>query len=277
MTMSGNEERFIKTNKAKEGTEMKEIYPVIKGAEAFYKEGNDIGILISHGFVGTPQSVKFLGEKLAKYGYTVYAPRLKGHGTHYKDLERATYHDWFADIEAGYTYLQEQCSAVFVVGQSMGGTLALWLADKYREVKGLVLINAALRVPGYDYLKDAVASTYVDEVSPDIKRQDVQEITYEKVPVTAIHQLQALMSRTPEKLAQINTPVFCFKSTEDHVVPPASTDLILRDIGSDQKEALTLTNSYHVASLDYEKERIAEETRQFIERNTRGFNYKRTG
>ncbi|WP_349774174.1 alpha/beta hydrolase [Halalkalibacter oceani] len=155
--------------------------------------------------------------------------------------------------------------------------MALWLADKYPEVKGLVLINAALRVPGYDYLKDAAASTYVDEVSPDIKRQDVEEITYEKVPVAAIHQLQALMSRTPEKLARINTPVFCFKSTEDHVVPPVSTDLILRDIGSDQKGVVTLTNSYHVASLDYEKERIAEETRQFIERNAKSFNYKRTG
>ncbi|MCM3714557.1 alpha/beta fold hydrolase [Alkalihalobacillus oceani] len=256
---------------------MKESYPVIEGAEAFYKKGNDIGILISHGFVGTPQSVAFLGEKLAEYGYTVYAPRLKGHGTHYKDLERATYQDWFSDIEAGYKYVKEQCSSVFVVGQSMGGTLALWLAEKYPEVKGLVLINAALRVPGYEYLRDVSAPAYVDEVNPDIKRQDVQEITYDKVPVAAIHQLQTLMNRTPAKLAQINTPVFCFKSTEDHVVPPASTDLILRAIGSEQKEVRTLTNSYHVASLDYDQERIAEETQQFIARNTRGLGYKRTG
>lgn len=67
------------------------IYPVIDGAESFFIKGNSVGLLLLHGFLGTPQSVKDLGEQFAELGYTVYAPRLKGHGTHYKDVEKGTF------------------------------------------------------------------------------------------------------------------------------------------------------------------------------------------
>ena len=72
---------------------------IIKGAEAFFIEGNEIGLLLSHGFMGTPQSVRFIGEKLAELGYTVLAPRLKGHGTDYYDLESCKNEDWFHSLE----------------------------------------------------------------------------------------------------------------------------------------------------------------------------------
>lgn len=72
---------------------MTKKYPVISGAEEFYFKGDKTGILISHGFMGTPQSVKYIGEQLANYGYSVLAPRLEGHGTHQFDLEQTTYRD----------------------------------------------------------------------------------------------------------------------------------------------------------------------------------------
>ncbi|WP_235189307.1 carboxylesterase [Exiguobacterium sp. NG55] len=66
-------------------------YPVIPGAGAFYYEGNEIGILLCHGFNGTPQSVQDVGIELMKQGFTVYAPRLKGHGTHPEDFRCSTH------------------------------------------------------------------------------------------------------------------------------------------------------------------------------------------
>lgn len=68
---------------------MDENYPVLPGADSFFIKGNEIGILISHGFNGTPQSVRFLGRAMASDGFTVCAPRLKGHGTHILDMERS--------------------------------------------------------------------------------------------------------------------------------------------------------------------------------------------
>ncbi|KAF0817334.1 MULTISPECIES: alpha/beta hydrolase [unclassified Cytobacillus] len=246
---------------------MTEHYPVLDGAESFYYEGNEIGILITHGFLGTPQSVRFLGESFAKLGYTVYAPRLKGHGTHYKDIENTTHEDWFAEAEKGYLFLKERCTSVFAAGQSMGGALTLWLANKYPEIAGIALMNAALRVPCYEYLKGKTNPRYLDEGAPDIKKEGVEEITYGKVPIRSIFELQNVMENTPDLLPSIKTPVIGFKSLEDHVVPAECTDFILDNIGSMEKKAVSLYNSYHVASMDHDKEEIVNIIHQYIRQN----------
>jgi carboxylesterase len=235
---------------------MVEKYPVLDGAEEFFFKGNDIGILISHGFIGTPQSVRYIGEEFAKQGFTVLGPRLSGHGTHYYDLEESSHKDWFHSLERGYQKLQQHCQSIFVIGQSMGGALTLWLSHRYQEIKGIILINAALEVPAYEHLKGTFEPRFLDESEPDIHAKDVIEIAYPKVPIKAIHELQELMSKTPTILPEIQTPVLGIHSSVDHVVPPANTDYILQHIGSSKKEKLVLQNSYHVASMDYDKDLI---------------------
>jgi carboxylesterase len=249
---------------------MREKYPVIDGAESFLIKGNNVGLLLSHGFMGTPQSVKYLGEKFSELGYTVYAPRLKGHGTHYKDMEKSTHIDWFSDLEIGYKFLKEHCSTIFIIGQSMGGTLALWLANKHKDIKGLVLINAALSVPNYEQLIGKSSPRYLVETAPDIKLKGVHEITYNKVPIQSIHELQVLMKKTPEIIPNITNSILCFKSAEDHVVPPENTDYILEHIGSVEKEAVTLNDSFHVASMDHDKDKIINRTHNYIQKKLKG-------
>ncbi len=80
---------------------MEEKYPVLQGAEPFFAQGNNIGVLVQHGFTGTTQSMRYLAEHLASRGFTVYAPRLKGHGTHYEDMENSTYEEWIHSVEEG--------------------------------------------------------------------------------------------------------------------------------------------------------------------------------
>jgi carboxylesterase len=244
---------------------MKEKYPVINGAETIYYKGNDVGILISHGFVGTPQSVQFLAERLAEYGYTVLAPRLPGHGTHYHDLENCSHEDWFTALENGYQFLANECSTVFVVGQSMGGTLTLKLAHKYPEIQGITTVNAALTLPSFEYLKERQEPQYLPEGEPDIKAKGVYEITYDQTPLKAIHQLQALMASTPRILREIKTPILCIKSSIDHVVPSENTAFIYKKVASKVKRLVTLDNSYHVASMDNDKQRIVKHVHSFVQ------------
>ncbi|MDQ6598703.1 alpha/beta fold hydrolase [Bacillus salipaludis] len=244
---------------------MKEKFPIIKGAENFKFKGNKIGILISHGFVGTPQSVRYLGERLDEFGYSVLGPRLKGHGTHYADLEKCTHEEWFESLEKGYQELKQECRDVFVLGQSMGGTLSLWLAHKYKEIKGIILVNPALTLPSFEQFRGKELPRYVSEGNPDIKTRDAYEITYSKVPIKAIHQLQTLMDITPAILPDLHCPVLGMKSAVDHVVPPENTDYIIDHIGSTEKEMIVLPNSYHVASLDYDKDVIVEGCHRFVQ------------
>lgn len=245
--------------------QMIEQYPVLHGAESFFFKGNEIGILISHGFVGTPQSVSYLGEYLASEGFTVYGVRLSGHGTHYEDMERCTYHDWIKSIENGFHFLQQHCSNIFVIGQSMGGTLTLNLSQKYSNIKGIMLINAAINsIPPMEKYKNKQIPRFVDEGEPDIKAKNVHEITYTKAPIESINQLFALMAETKDKLQSVNCPVLAFRSEEDHVVPSENTNYILSSIQSEIKEVIPLYHSYHVASMDNEKELIAQQCSIFI-------------
>ncbi|UOY91998.1 alpha/beta fold hydrolase [Ectobacillus sp. JY-23] len=242
-------------------------YSVLQGAHPFFFKGNHIGVLISHGFVGTPQSVAFLGKCIAAQGYTVYAPRLKGHGTHYEDMEAYTYHDWLNSLEDGYQLLREHCNKIFVIGQSMGGTLALHLTSKHPSIAGVILINAAMTsIPGMDAFNSIHKPRFIEEGAPDIKDKSVFEITYAKAPIKAIHQVLGLMEDTRARLANITCPLLVFKSKEDHVVPPANSDYIMNQVQSPLKETVTLYNSYHVASMDFDKEFVAEKCCTFIKK-----------
>ena len=244
---------------------MREYFDVIKGAEPFFHPGNEIGVLISHGFMGTPQSVQYVGESLAQYGYTVLAPRLKGHGTHYLDLEKCTHEDWFNELEKGYFQLKQTCENIYILGQSMGGALALCLASKHKDISGIIVINAALSVPTYDYLRERTSPRYIIEGEPDIKAANVYEITYSKVPIKAVHELQKIMDISKKVIPTVHCPVLGIKSAIDHVAPPENTDFILQNISSLQKKLKILQNSYHVASMDHDKLKIVEYSQQFIE------------
>ncbi len=257
----------------REGSVGMEEYQVLSGAERFYIEGSEIGILLSHGFIGTPQSVEYVGRRLGELGYSVLAPRLKGHGTHHHDLEKCGYQDWYQSLKEGYEELKKSCSTILIMGQSMGGTLSLCLAAEKVDIDGIILINPALSVPSLEYLAHETDIRSIPEGKPDIKDPGALEIVYDKAPVKAIQQLQELMNHTSKKLKEINCPVLAFKSVEDHVVPHENTDHIMKQVLSECKRSITLKNSYHVATLDYDKDIIVEESHSFIQTQIKGLEY----
>src|SRR5436309_105957 len=99
---------------------------LLAGAEAFNAEGNHIGVLVIHGYTGSPHSVQYLARSLVLAEYTVASPCLSGHGTTPADMATKTASDWIADVNADLDWLKERCDTLFVTGLSMGGTLALY-------------------------------------------------------------------------------------------------------------------------------------------------------
>lgn len=245
---------------------MTEEYLVLDGAESFFFEGNDIGVLLCHGFTGTTQSMKPLGEAYAKAGYTVCGPRLKGHGTHYEDMERTKMEEWMASVEEGLGWLKDRCETIFVTGLSMGGTLTLYLAEKYSDIKGIVLINAAVELPQLEMAQHITDTRFLDAIGSDIKLVGNQELAYMKTPVRSIKELIKLTDAVSSKLNKVSCPALLFVSMEDHVVPPTNTKIIYDRIGTNDKKIITLKNSYHVATLDNDQGIIISETLAFIKR-----------
>ena len=239
-------------------------YEIQQGAEPFYFEGNKVGVLVLHGFTGSTQSMRYLGEQIASEGYTVCGPRLKGHGTHYEEMEQSTYEEWIQSVEEGYQWLNERCDSLFITGLSMGGTLTLYLAEKHPEVKGIMPINAAIDLPDLEQMRGKTEPRFLDAIGSDIKAEGVDELAYEKTPTKSIQEILKLVEITRKDLANITMPALIFKSLEDHVVPPQNSMIIYEEIASAKKEVVVMKDSYHVATLDHDKELIAEKCKAFI-------------
>ncbi|MFD1362054.1 alpha/beta hydrolase [Lentibacillus salinarum] len=246
---------------------MTDTFPVMSEAAEFYYPGNDTGVLVIHGFTGTTQSMHYFGKQLAEVGFTVFGPRLAGHGTDPKDMEKATYEDWIHTVEKGLGKLQTTCDHIFIAGLSMGGTLTLYLAEEYAGIKGIIPINAAIHMPdlieNYKTLK-TTETRFVEGIGSDIKQEGVAELAYEETPVKSMRELIVLSELVRNNLANVNAPAMIVSSAEDHVVPPENAREIYESISSDTREFVLLEDSYHVATLDHDKEQLAEKCVVFI-------------
>jgi carboxylesterase len=241
---------------------------VLPGAEPVDLPGGPVGALLSHGFTGTTQSMRPWAEHLAAAGLTVSAPRLPGHGTRWQDMNRTRFSDWYGELERAFDDLRARCDTVFVMGLSMGGTLALRLAElRPAEVAGLVVVNASL---GTDR-KDAKLAPVLAKVVPsfpgigsDIKKPGQTELAYDRIPLKAVASLQKAWPVVCADLAKITCPVLVFRSRIDHVVPPVSGSTLLKGLAGGTVEERILENSYHVATLDNDAPAIFEGSLEFV-------------
>ncbi len=242
---------------------------IMKGAEPFMLDGDDRGILLLHGFTGTTQSMRPVGEGLHdRFGFTVCGPRLKGHGTSPDDMETTSYLDWLASAEEGLQTLLATKRQVFVAGLSMGGTLTLNLAARFPDrIAGIAPVNGAVGVfdGGMAELVCAAdAPARIPGIGSDIKAPGVEELAYKEVPVACLRQIFVLMCATRDLLPRIVAPALVFQSREDHVVPEANAEAIMASIGSTDARLLRLTDSYHVATLDNDRDLIVERMGAFF-------------
>ncbi len=242
--------------------------PILAGAEPFFFKGNHIGVLCCHGFTGTTQSMRYLGEQLHGAGFTVIGPRLKGHGISPAAMATTTAQDWIDSVDEALGELQKHCTHIFMTGLSMGGTLTLYTAAKHADViRGAVPINGVVHIdnPGMAGIAfDRSMPATVPGIGSDVKDPNTKELAYAEVPVPAFRQVYALAAVTNDLLSTIKCPVLVLQSREDHVVKPANGPLIASRVGSKQVELNWLEDSYHVATIDNDKQLIAQRTIAFI-------------
>jgi carboxylesterase len=243
---------------------------VLPGAEGFSHAGAAVGVLFCHGFTGTPQSLRGWADQVAAAGYSVELPLLPGHGTTWQDMNRSTWPQWYATVDAALTRLREHCSSVIVAGLSMGGCLALRLAaERPDDVTGLVLVNPAVliedrRLVALPLLRRLTAS--LPGIASDIKKPGAVELAYDRNPLHALASMLTMYRDVVPRLPEVTQPLLLLRSAEDHVVPASSSRLVLERVGSKDTSEIVLEDSYHVATLDNDAERIVKESLAFIGR-----------
>ena len=253
--------------------------PLAPAAEPFHADavpapgdGQRVGVLLVHGFTGSPASMAPWGRYLAEQGFAVAVPRLPGHGTTWQELNRTRWDDWYGEVERAFEKLRANHDQVVVGGLSMGGGLALRLAaDRGRDVAGLVLVNPAVSTHRKDVLALPVLKHVVRSfpgIANDIKKPGVEEHGYNRTPLRAAHSMMFAWKRLREDLPQVTQPLLMFRSVEDHVVDSSSSRVIRARVSSRDLTERLLENSYHVATLDHDAPKLFEESAQFIRRVT---------
>lgn len=241
---------------------------VLPGAEPFEATGGPVGVLLCHGFTGSPQTLRGWAGYLADRGLAVSLPRLPGHGTTWQDLARTGGDDWFAEVDTAFGKLASQCEQVFVFGLSMGGCLALRLArTRGSAVRGVVVVNPSLAPDTRLFLLAPVLKYLVRSlpgIASDIKKPGARELGYDRVPVRAAATLPKLWDTTVRHLGEVTQPVLVYRSATDHVVGPASMRALLAGLPDGRVTVRECADSYHVATLDNDAGAIFEGSLEFI-------------
>jgi carboxylesterase len=241
---------------------------IIPGCESIYVDGNKIGCLLLHGFTSSPFEMRLLGAHLQEKNFTLHIPLLPGHGTTPRMLKKCSWYDWFNHAKSELFQLRKKCNKIFVVGLSMGGTLALHLAAHY-EVDGVAVLAPGLYLRNkfafLTHILHSIIPYKIHFTGPDIKAQETTK-TYDKTPLRSVSQLLKFFKHIKNDLPDIYAPTLIIYTRKDHVVSNKGALTIYNNISSKDKRILELSQSYHILTLDVEKQRVFHEVAKFIER-----------
>lgn len=238
--------------------------------EPFYFPGNRVGCILLHGFSGAPSEMRYMGESLAKYGWTVLGLRLSGHGTTPEQLAKTRWEDWAMDAEEGVRKLRESCDTVIGIGLSMGGLLTLQLAAD-DLIDGIVSMNAPM------VLADKRArfvrlirpfKMYIGKAKPPrlalAQQVEMERFVYHRIPVDALISLNAAIRRVRRSLYKIKCPTLLMQSVKDFTVNPISVHIIRGKIQQINPDVLYWEKSGHILTLGPERQEVVLRVHEFL-------------
>lgn len=249
-----------------------DVAEILLAAQPALTAGRRVGVLLSHGFTGSPFSIAPWARALNEHGYGVTVPRLPGHGTDWRELNRTGWDDWYGEIQRAFGDLAAAHDVIVVGGLSMGGALALRLAaDQPELVAGVILVNPAVATRRKDVLALPLLKYLIPAfpaIANDIKKPGQDEHAYRRTPLKAAHSMMRGWAQLRAELDRVTAPILYFRSSADHVVDDLSETVICEGTRAGHIEIRRLQHSYHVATLDNDAPEIFAESASFIRRAT---------
>lgn len=245
-------------------------------ASEFFFDGSGLSALLIHGLTGTPYEMRYLGERLAAQGIRVRGVRLAGHASAPEELGQATHENWYESVVRGFEELRSYGDPNVVIGLSCGAVLAARLAEDQPEaVSGLVMLAPAFFLPwqqtlilkAISLLGPITKSLYLhNDRGSDIHDQSASLIhpTCKLMPLSAPIELLKLSAIVRGPLDRIKQPALIMHSINDHTCPPRkNVDYLMQHLGCAQKRAVMLDSSFHVITVDSDRDRVVSEVLGF--------------
>ncbi len=252
-----------------------------------YLNGGENAALLIHGLTGSPFEMKYLARKLNKAGFTISAPCLAGHGKTVKDLSKTRWQDWYGTVASAFIELKKDYNFVSVSGLCMGALLALQLAADYEDdVTAISLMSTTLfydgwSLPWYKFLLPVAYYppikyfySYKESYPYGLKNERLREfylngmkensIAYDTIPSESMHELHKLSKTIQKVIPNIKTPTIILHSLEDDIASARNADYIEDHIGSNDVRKILFNNSYHMITIDNQKDNVVDETINFF-------------
>lgn len=218
--------------------------------------------------------------------YPLWVARIAGHETSVSELARSSFEDWYASAVEGADALLSVTRRIVVVGLSMGAMLTVRLAVERRDaVAGIALLSPAIEL-GRPWLRrlrgpfGMLAS--IDAQSPLVQRWLAQIVTtkggsdisdvavrsthpgYRQVPLRALLNLMQLQRLAWRAAPAVRQPALVMHATHDHTCPLAGAQRLFERLGSVDKRLVVLDRSFHVVTVDCERDRVLGEVGAFL-------------
>jgi len=245
-------------------------------AEPFCFPGkSSVGVLLAHGFTGTPKEMRWMGEYLNReYGFSTLGIRLTGHATRPEDMIRARYTDWQASVEDGFHLLSGVAKNIYLCGLSMGGILSLYSASRL-PAKGVVAMSTPYKLPEDPRLKYIGLLSKIQPYMPKSEEDGTgwfgnawkgYHVSYPKTPLRSIGELNQLMVEMRAVLPDIKVPVLLIQSRNDGYVLKDSMERIYESLGTADKQMMWVEGAGHVIPEEPIREKVFKAAAAFINR-----------
>mgnify|MGYP001271765240 CR=1 FL=1 len=257
---------------------------------SFKLPGNDVGVLFIHGLVGNPIEMRYAAGVVARDGYTVHGCQLAGHGGSEADLRATGWKDWLQSTLNALDEMRKVCKTIIVVGNCAGAILAIrTVLERQPQIAGLVLYSPVLwydgpSIPRYAhiFLKPLMNTplrhlyTLPDREPFGIKDERIRRMKAEAfaadnnaefggngTPASALQQMNQLIGFVKPRLSEVKIRTLIIHSREDDAASMRNPAYLQRHLGG-IVETVVLDDSYHIISIDKQRQLVAEKTRQFV-------------
>ena len=251
--------------------------------------GGPHAALVLHGLCGTPLEVRFVAKLLQRAGFTVLVPVIEGYsmGTGVRPWP-----DWVAGAEAAYQELASQYKSVSVAGLSAGATLGLALVLERPQVQSIGLWAVTLEydgwlMPWYRWLFEpcyrlGIGRNYVyrethpyglknekwrARVAEAMRSANVSSAGPAAIPADFLYQSLVLGRAVARRLPEITSDLLLLHAADDETASPRNAQTVYDGASSRHKRKIMLGDSYHIITMDNERDIVARETIRFFQQS----------
>jgi carboxylesterase len=249
------------------------------GGEAFEFPGRSPGVLLVHGWTGSPWEVRPVAEALAGYGFACSAPLLPGHGLVPRALASVGWPEFTAAVDAALARVLAARGAAVVVGMSMGALLALDTAARHQErgVVGVAALGCALHVSPLAArvlrLSEVLGARMPDLYLSKPRGGDLRDPAararnpgYLVNPLRGARAVLAGQRAARAALPSLRVPLLAVHGLLDTTAPLAGSLEMLRLAGTRDASLVVVPRSGHLVGVDLDRAEVARQVCAFVHR-----------